>query len=80
MNRTKIIIWVIVAFVVVGGVGAGLYYYVNAKTVYIDLSQIQAPLINLSPYKLRCLAGSVRKSGGHGGCQSTGGARRQRRC
>jgi multidrug resistance efflux pump len=25
-----------------------LYYYVSSKTVYIDLSQIQAPLINLS--------------------------------
>ena len=48
MNR-KLIIWVIVALVVVGGAGAGLYYYVSSKTVYIDLSQIQAPLINLSP-------------------------------
>ena len=42
-------VWVIVAIVVIGGVGAGLYYYVSSKTVYIDLSQIQAPLINLSP-------------------------------
>jgi multidrug resistance efflux pump len=49
MKRGTLIIWVIVAFVVVGGVGAGLYYYVNSKTVYIDLSQITAPLINLSP-------------------------------
>ncbi|HEY5220815.1 MAG TPA: HlyD family efflux transporter periplasmic adaptor subunit [Candidatus Paceibacterota bacterium] len=49
MNRSKIIIWVIVALVVVGGIGAGLYYYVSSKTVYIDLSQIQAPLVNLSP-------------------------------
>jgi len=48
-NRGKLITWIIVAIVVVGGAGAGLYYYVNSKTVYIDLSQIQAPLINLSP-------------------------------
>jgi multidrug resistance efflux pump len=49
MKRRTIIFWVIGALVVIGGVGAGLYYYVNSKTVYIDLSQIQAPLINLSP-------------------------------
>ena len=42
-------VWVIGAIVVIGGVGAGLYYYVSSKTVNIDLSQIQAPLINLSP-------------------------------
>jgi multidrug resistance efflux pump len=47
--RGKLIFWVIGAIVVIGGVGAGLYYYVSSKTVYIDLSQIQAPLINLSP-------------------------------
>jgi multidrug resistance efflux pump len=47
--RGKLILWIIVAFVVIGGAGAGLYYYVSSKTVYIDLSQIQAPLINLSP-------------------------------
>lgn len=49
MSRGKIIFWVIGALVVIGVVGGGLYYYVNSKTVYIDLSQIQAPLINLSP-------------------------------
>lgn len=49
MNRKKIIIWVLVAIVVIGGAGGGLYWYISSKTVYIDLSQIQAPLINLSP-------------------------------
>lgn len=49
MNRKKVITWVLVAIVVVGGAGGGLYWYVSSKTVYIDLSQIQAPLINLSP-------------------------------
>jgi len=48
-GRGKLIIWVIVALIVIGGAGAGVYYYVSSKTVYIDLSQIQAPLINLSP-------------------------------
>ncbi len=42
-------LWVIIALIVVGGAGGGLYWYVNSKTVYIDLSQIQAPRINLSP-------------------------------
>ena len=45
----KLMVWVIGAIVIIGGVGAGLYYYVSSKTIYIDLSQIQAPLINLSP-------------------------------
>ena len=48
MNRKKIILWVFVALAVAGGVGGGVYWYVTSKTVYIDLSQIQAPLINLS--------------------------------
>jgi multidrug resistance efflux pump len=48
-SRGKLIIWVIGALLVIGGAGGGLYYYVSSKTVYIDLSQIQAPLINLSP-------------------------------
>jgi multidrug resistance efflux pump len=48
-GRGKLMVWVIGAIIVIGGIGAGLYYYVSSKTVYIDLSQIQAPLINLSP-------------------------------
>jgi multidrug resistance efflux pump len=48
-TNTKLVAWVIVGLVVVGGIGAGLYWYVSSKTVYIDLSQISAPLINLSP-------------------------------
>jgi len=49
MKSKALMIWVIGAIVVIGAAGAGLYYYVSSKTVYIDLSQIQAPLINLSP-------------------------------
>jgi multidrug resistance efflux pump len=48
-TRGKIIVWVIGIIVVVGAVGGGLYWYVTSKTVYIDLSQVTAPLINLSP-------------------------------
>lgn len=48
-GRGKLIFLVIGAIVIIGGVGAGLYYYVSSKTISIDLSQIQAPLINLSP-------------------------------
>jgi multidrug resistance efflux pump len=48
-NRGKLIAWVIGIIVVVGTAGGGLYYYVTSKTVYIDLSQVTAPLINLSP-------------------------------
>ena len=48
-GRGKLMVWVIGVIVVIGGAGAGLYYYVSSKTIYIDLSQIQAPLINLSP-------------------------------
>jgi len=42
-------IWIIVAFVVAGGVGSAAYLYVSSKTVYIDLSTISAPTIQLSP-------------------------------
>jgi multidrug resistance efflux pump len=48
-GRGTLIIWVIGVLILIGAAGAGLYYYVSSKTVYIDLSQVQAPLINLSP-------------------------------
>ena len=41
-------LWVTGALVILGSVAGGVYWYVTSKTVYIDLSQIQAPLINLS--------------------------------
>jgi multidrug resistance efflux pump len=45
----KIVVWVVGIMIVIGAAGGGLYYYVTSKTVYIDLSQVTAPLINLSP-------------------------------
>ncbi len=48
-RKGKFILWVILGLLVVGGLGGGLYWYVNAKTVYIDQSEITAPIINLSP-------------------------------
>ncbi len=48
-GRTKVMAWVLVAIAVVGAVGGGLYWYVSGKTVYIDQSQIEAPIISLSP-------------------------------
>lgn len=40
---------IIGGLVLVGAIGGGVYFYVSAKTVYIDQSVVQAPLINLSP-------------------------------
>ena len=45
----SLIIRIVVAIVLVGALGGGLYWYVSSKTIYIDQSIIQAPLINLSP-------------------------------
>ena len=39
---------IIGALVVAGGIFAGAYFYVSSKTVYIDQSVVQAPLVNLS--------------------------------
>jgi len=48
-GNAMLVVWVVLGFVVIGAIGGGLYWYVSSKTVYIDLSQISAPLINLSP-------------------------------
>lgn len=40
---------IISALVIIGAAGGVAYFYVSSKTVYIDQSAIQAPLINLSP-------------------------------
>ena len=45
-SATFKIIGVIIIVAVIGG---GIYWYVSSKTVYIDQSVIQAPVINLSP-------------------------------
>ena len=47
--NAKLVVWVIVGMVIIGAFAGGIYWYVSSKTVYIDLSQISAPLINLSP-------------------------------
>ena len=46
-RRMMVIIFAVL--VVVGAVGGVLYWYISSKTVSIDTSVIQAPLINLSP-------------------------------
>ena len=45
-SRSRMMVWIIAAFILVAAVGGGLYWYVSNKTVYIDQSQIQAPLIS----------------------------------
>jgi len=45
-------ILIVAAFIVVvigGGIGGAAYYAASTKTVYIDQSQIQAPVVALSP-------------------------------
>lgn len=48
-NRRNLMLAIIGALLIVGIVGGLAYYYVSSKTVYIDQSVVQAPLINLSP-------------------------------
>ncbi len=48
-KQRKLIIGIGAAILVVGAIASGAYLYVAGKTVYIDQSVIQAPLINLSP-------------------------------
>ena len=48
-QRKTLIVWTVGALALVGIVGGGSYWYVTSKTVYIDQSVIQAPIVNLSP-------------------------------
>jgi len=48
-NRKNITIAIVAALVILVAIGGGAYWYVSSKTVYIDQSDITAPLINLSP-------------------------------
>ena len=48
MNK-KLIIRVVGGLIIFGIIFGGLYWYVSAKTIYIDQSQVAAPLISLSP-------------------------------
>src|SRR5271154_6433749 len=47
--RRNFLVAIIGALIIIGVVGGVAYFYVSSKTVYIDQSVIQAPLINLSP-------------------------------
>ncbi|HVN26651.1 MAG TPA: HlyD family efflux transporter periplasmic adaptor subunit [Candidatus Paceibacterota bacterium] len=62
-GRRRIMIAVLVALVVIGGVGGTLYWYVSSQTVYIDQSVIQAPLVNLSPVNSGVLQSVFVKAG-----------------
>ncbi len=48
-NRRAIRSTAIVALIACVAIGGGAYWYIASRTVYIDLSVIQAPVINLSP-------------------------------
>lgn len=48
-NRKNVMIGIVGAIIMLGAIGGGLYWYVSSRTVFIDQSQIVAPLINLSP-------------------------------
>jgi multidrug resistance efflux pump len=48
-GRRNLLVAIVGALVIIGVVGGVAYFYVSSKTVYIDQSVIQAPLINLSP-------------------------------
>jgi multidrug resistance efflux pump len=48
-TRRNTMVAIIVALVLMGVIGGTAYWYVSSKTIYIDQSVIQAPLINLSP-------------------------------
>jgi len=48
INR-KFIIILLAALIICGVVGGGIYLYMAQKTIYIDLAEISAPTIALSP-------------------------------
>lgn len=48
-DRKALAIKIGAALIVLGVIVGGVYWYVSSKTVYIDQSVIQAPLITLSP-------------------------------
>ncbi|MGC9599560.1 MAG: hypothetical protein ABSE18_04210 [Minisyncoccia bacterium] len=48
-NRRVIRSTVVVALIACVAIGGGAYWYVSSRTVYIDLSGIQAPVIDLTP-------------------------------
>jgi multidrug resistance efflux pump len=48
-NNRALIIWITSVVVVIVAIGGGAFWYVSSKTVYIDQSDVVAPLINLSP-------------------------------
>lgn len=45
----KTVIWIGIVIVILAAIGGGIYWYVSSQTIYIDLSMISAPIINLSP-------------------------------
>ena len=47
--QKNILFVVIGALVLIGIIAGGAYWYVSSKTIYIDKSVIQAPIIKLSP-------------------------------
>jgi multidrug resistance efflux pump len=48
-GRRSVAFKILGVIIVIAAIGGGVYWYVSSKTVYIDQSVIQAPIINLSP-------------------------------
>jgi multidrug resistance efflux pump len=47
--RKRAITWIVIGVVVLVALGVGGYLYVSSKTIYIDDSEVTAPIIALSP-------------------------------
>jgi multidrug resistance efflux pump len=62
-GRNRMIVTAVIAVVIVGILGGGLYWYVSSQSIYIDLSVIRAPLINLSPSNSGALKAVFVKAG-----------------